>query len=86
MNVDVTVYLNGFHGKVLALLSDHRVNFVQAGSRLLLLYMRSLNYRLESGLSRIEHTFSNVLAQSHVWGFRKVWDPLGSCHLKSFLF
>lgn len=42
VNVDVTVYLNGFHGKVLAPLSDHRVNFVQAGSRLLLLYMRSL--------------------------------------------
>jgi hypothetical protein len=86
VNVDVTVYLNGFHGIVLAPLSDHRVNFIQAGSRLLLLYMRSLNCRLKSGLSRIEHTISKVLAQSYVWNFHEVWDPLGSCHLKSFLF
>ena len=60
MNVDVTVYLNGFHGIVLASLSDHGWNFIQAGSNL---YMRSLNCRLKSELSRVEHTISNVLTQ-----------------------
>lgn len=84
MNVDVSVYLNGFHGKVLMPPSDHRMNFVQAGSRLLPLYMRSLNCRLRSGLNRIEHTILNVFTQSYVWDFRQVWD-LRAMSLEVFL-